>query len=506
VTNSINVNHTPVANFSSTAPQCTGLDVDFTNTGSSGGAWSYLWTFDSGATPASSTLENPAGIVYSTPGTKLVKLLVTNGTCSDSITISININLTPTADFSSNAPQCVGQGVNFTNTGTSGFNWTFTWDLGQDAIPATSVNENPVGVIYSSGGTKTITFTIADQNCNATITKAIFINSLPIADAGDDTTICANRTIQIGSNPISGNSYTWFPPSTLDNPYIANPIAAPIANTTQYIITVVDGATACINRDTIIVTMLNPLIANAGIDVEICAYDSIQIGAALVEGQFYSWFPQTGLSNPFAPNPMASPSETVNYILTVTDTAGCDPITDEILVLVHPLPDANAGIDDTIMSGASTQLIATGGVQYFWFPVEGLSNAFLFNPIASPDSSTDYMVTVTDIFGCKNTDTVSIVVFFFEEPFWVPTAFSPNNDGLNDILFVRGGNYETFEFTVFNRYGEEIFKSRDVENGWDGRNQTTGEKMPSAAYVYRIVVKLINGEIKEGRGIVNLVR
>ena len=506
VTDVIAVNHTPVANFSSTAPQCTSLDVDFTNTGSTGGLWSYAWSFGTGAMPATSTDENPAGIVYSTPGVKLVKLVVTNGTCTDSITQSIIIHLTPTADFSSNAPQCVGSGVNFTNIGTTGFNWTYTWDLGQDAIPATSVNENPMGVIYSSGGTKIITFTIADQNCNATITKNIFINMLPVADAGEDTTICANRTVQIGSTPVAGYTYFWFPASTLNNPYIANPVAAPVANITQYVVTVVNDTTQCVNRDTITVTMLNPLIANAGIDVAICAFDSIQIGAGFIEGQYYAWLPTEGLSNPTAPNPMASPTQTTTYMLTVTDTAGCDAISDEVVVTVYPLPDANAGIDDTIMYGANTQLIATGGVQYYWYPIEGLSNAYLFNPIAGPDSTTEYIVVVTDIFGCVNTDTVMIVVYNYEKPYWLPNAFSPNNDGLNDVFFVRGGNYETFEFTVYNRYGELLFLSGNPSDGWDGMNQFTGKEIPSGAYIYKVYVKLHTGEIFEDTGIVNLVR
>jgi gliding motility-associated-like protein len=496
----------PIANFASTAPECTGLDVDFTNTGSTGGTWTYAWNFGSGATPATSTAENPSGVVYNTAGTKLIELIVTDGSCADTIIQTITIHQTPDVSFTSNAPQCANTGVNFTNTGSTGTNWTYSWDFGQGALPVSSSNENPVGILYTSAGNKNIVFTIADQYCNNTVIQSINIHEIPIADAGEDTTICANRSVQIGSNPISGFSYSWFPASTLDDPNIANPIASPVANQTQYILTVTNDSTLCQNFDTILVTMLNPIIANAGIDVEICAYDSVQIGAGFIEGQIYSWIPQHGLSNPFASNPIASPDSTTKYTLVVTDTAGCDAISDDVVVLVHPLPDAYAGEDDTIMGGTSTQLIGSGGVQYAWMPPYSLDNPNLFNPIASPDTSTTYILTVTDLFGCINTDTVNIIVYDFKEPFWLPTAFSPNNDGLNDILYVRGGNYESFEFSIFNRYGERIFKSTTVENGWDGRNRETGELMPSGAYVYKVHVKLENGETHTANGIVNLIR
>jgi gliding motility-associated-like protein len=496
----------PVADFASTAPECTGLDVDFTNTGSTGGAWTFSWNFGSGATPATSTAENPSGIVYNTAGTKLIELIVTDGSCADTIIQTITIHQTPDVSFTSNAPQCANTGVNFTNTGSTGTNWTYSWDFGQDALPVSSSNENPVGILYSSAGNKNIVFTIADQYCNNTVIQSINIHEIPIADAGEDTTICANRSVQIGSSPISGFSYSWFPASTLDNPNIANPIASPVANQTQYILTVTNDSTLCQNFDTILVTMLNPIIANAGIDVEICAYDSVQIGAGFIEGQIYSWIPQQGLSNPFSSNPIASPDSTTKYTVVVTDTAGCDAISDDVIVLVHPLPDAYAGEDDTIMGGTSTQLIGSGGVQYAWMPPYSLDNPNLFNPVASPDSTTTYILTVTDIFGCVNTDTVNIIVYDFEEPFWLPTAFSPNNDGLNDILYVRGGNYETFEFSVFDRYGKLIFLSQSPEIGWDGTHQFSGKDMPSGAYAYKILVKTTDGEHFEGTGIVNLLK
>jgi gliding motility-associated-like protein len=506
-TQTITILETPRASFTSTAPQCTGLPVNFTNLGTSSGV-TWTWDFGTGASPAASTDFSPGNVIYSNPGIKTVTLITTNGTTSCSATASqtIIIHQSPTATFTSNAPQCANVGINFNNTGSTGSNWSYSWDLGQDATPATSNAQNPSGVLYSTGGTKLITFSISDANCTTTDTQSIVINALPVAFAGPDTTICANRSVQLGTAGTPGNTYSWFPSSTLNNPFVANPIASPVAPVTNYIVTVVSTATGCSNSDAVVVTMLPPLTANAGVDVQICAKDSVQIGAGLIEGQFYQWSPPDGLSSTTSPNPVATPTTTTTYTLVVTDTTGCDAVTDNVTVIVNPLPVAHAGADDTITKGASVQLVGTGGLQFHWTPAAGLSNANLFNPIATPDSTTDYVLTVTDLFGCTNTDTVRITVFDYAKPYWLPSAFTPDGNGHNDVLYVRGGNFKNFQFAIYNRYGELIFLSKDISTGWDGKNQFTSDDAPADAYVYKLSGLLENGEKVDVKGLVNLIR
>lgn len=504
ITQNITINATPASTFSSTAPQCTGLPVDFTNTGTITGV-SWLWNFGSGATPATSTAQNPTGIIYSSAGTKIVTLTTTdNGTgCASTTTQTININQTPTASFTSNAPQCVGSTLNFTNTGSTGGSWSYFWDFGMDAIPQNSSAENPTGVSYTTGGTKTITFTVSDGNCTQTSTQTITINALPVAMAGLDTTICANTSVQIGSSPVGGNTYNWFPSNTLSSSTIANPVASPIAPVTTYIVTVTNTATGCINTDSVNVTMLSPLIADAGVDGEICRFDSIQIGTGLIQGQTYAWSPSTGLNSITSPNPVSSPSVTTTYTLTVTGS-GCAPVSDEVTVIVHPLPIVSAGPDDTITTGQSTQLIATGGVQYTWNPSYGLNNTGVFNPVANPDTTTTYIVTVIDIYGCINSDTMTVRVI--APSFWIATAFTPDNNGHNDVLYVRGEGINNFEFAIFDRWGEQLFYTKDLKTGWDGTKQGTGQTMPQGAYVYFVKGELSTGDPVTAKGMVNLIR
>lgn len=501
------INETPRADFTSTAPQCTGLLVNFTNLGTTNNV-SWLWDFGNGANPTTSTSQDPSGVVYSTSGIKTVTLVTTNSTtnCATTATQTIIIHQSPTASFTSNAPQCANVNINFTNTGSTGTNWSYNWDFGQGATPATSSSQNPSGVLYAAGGTKVVTLSISDANCISTDTQTIVISDLPAAFAGNDTTICANRSVQLGTTAVGGNAYSWFPSSTLDNPFVANPTASPVAPVTNYIVTVVNTATGCSNSDVVVITMLGSLNANAGVDAEICLNDSVQIGAGLVEGQFYQWTPADGLSSTTVPNPVAMPSTTTTYTLIVTDTSGCDAITDNVTVIVRPLPTANAGADDTITEGATVQLVGTGGLQYSWSPVEGLSNANLFNPVAQPDSTTDYVLTVTDLFGCTNTDTVRITVINFTEPYWLPSAFTPDANGHNDVLYVRGGGFKTFQFSIFNRYGEMIFIAKDIKTGWDGKNQFTSDDVPADAYVWKLNGVLENDEKVDAKGLVNLIR
>ncbi|MBI4649505.1 MAG: PKD domain-containing protein, partial [Bacteroidia bacterium] len=209
-TQTITINQTPTASFSSTAPQCTGLPVDFTNTGTVVGV-TWAWNFGAGATPATSTIQSPTGIIYSTPGTKVVSLVTTNLTtlCTDSVSMTININLTPTVSFVSTAPQCQGNTVNFTNTGSTGIGFSYFWDLGQNAIPATSTTENPVGVLYSSSGTKTVTLTVNKGGCSASVIQSITINQKPTANFASTAPECTGLNVDFTNTGSTGGSWTY---------------------------------------------------------------------------------------------------------------------------------------------------------------------------------------------------------------------------------------------------------------------------------------------------------
>jgi len=164
-----------------------------------------------------------------------------------------------------------------------------------------------------------------------------------------------------------------------------------------------------------IVIQSNIPTVNAGIDKTICYGANVSIGGNPTAsggsgaGFTYGWSPATGLSSTTIANPVASPTSTTIYTVTVNDVNGCSG-TDNVTVTVNPLPNANAGNDVAICNGASTQLNASGGTSYSWSPAAGLSATNISNPVASPATTTAYVVTVTNSYGCTATDNVIVTV------------------------------------------------------------------------------------------------
>jgi gliding motility-associated-like protein len=496
----ISINDLPIAFAGLDKVVCAGISVQLGGTPVTGNT--YNW--QPSGTLNNSTIANPLATPLS-PLTQYLLAVTTLSTgCKNYDTVNIVVNPIPSASFTSTNPVCEKAAVNFTNTGSFGTGITYTWDFGKDASPALATAQNPQGVVYHSPGTKTITFVVTNQyGCVTTATQTISIQALPVSFAGMDTTICANTSVQLGQPGITGNTYSWFPSATLNNKTISNPIASPVAPFTSYILTVINTSTGCKNQDTVYVTMLAPLKADAGTDGEICRHGDFQLGTGLVKGQVYSWSPVIGLTDSTLPNPLATPDSTTTYTVTVTGS-GCGTVTDNVTILVHQLPIVNAGADDTITVGEKIQLNASGGMQYSWFPITGLNNSGIYNPLAHPNQTTEYTVTATDIHGCVNTDKLRLTVL--SSDFWVPTAFTPDGNGISDVFFVRGEGIQNFECAIFNRWGEQIFVSRNIENGWDGKRQNGGEELPQGAYIYHIKGTLSAGKQIASTGMINLIR
>ena len=175
---------------------------------------------------------------------------------------------------------------------------------------------------------------------------------------------------------------------------------------------------------------------------------------------------------------------------------------DSVPVIVHPVPVVNACCDTVLQPGNSVQFSASGGVSYTWEPSYGLSCNTCTNPIASPLVSTTYTLVVTSDSGCTSAQTITVDINCGQV--FVPDAFSPNGDGQNDILYVRGDCIKTMQFEVFDRWGNRVFETESKSVGWDGRCR--GEAMNTGSYVYYLKTVLYDGTAIEKRGDVALVR
>lgn len=307
----------------------------------------------------------------------------------------------PVASFTSNATTiCAGTSVTYSDQSTNSpaaWAWTF-----QGGNPSTSNVQNPV-VTYNAVGTYSVSL-VATNNIGSntvTVTNYITVNAIPTAGAGSDASICTGSSTTLTAT--GGGTYSWTPATGLSATNISNPVANPTVTTTYSVTVTVSG---CSSTDAMTVTV-NPIpTASAGGDVAICIGSSTNLSAG--GGTSYSWTPSTGLNSTSVSNPVASPTVTTTYSVTVT-TAGCSS-TDAVMVTVNSLPTPSAGGDVAVCNGTSTNLSASGGNTYTWSPATGLSATNISNPVATPASTTNYTVSVTDLNGCQASDVMTVTV------------------------------------------------------------------------------------------------
>lgn len=363
----VNINPLPVAVAGPPQSVCIGASATFT----AGGGGSYLWN-PGGVTTAQLSVSP------STTTTYTVTVTDANG-CTDTDQTILTINPLPVAD--AGPPQSVCSGNDVTLTASGGV--SYLWDPG--AIAGASLTISPAVV-----GTYTVTVTDAN-GCTSTDDVSVFLNPLPVADAGPVAVICAGAQATLTAS--GGQTYLWNPGAIAGAQLSVSP-----ALTSTYTVTATD-ANGCTSTATTDITV-NPLpLPYAGPDTSICIGDTVTIFAS--GGGAYSWDPGAIAASQLT----LSPSVTTDYTVTVTDQNGCTA-SDQMTLTVHPLPLADAGLNANICIGDAVSFTASGGVSYVWDP--GGVNTAQLN--LSPALSSSYTVTVTDANGCTSTDDVAVQV------------------------------------------------------------------------------------------------
>lgn len=287
--------------------------------------------------------------------------------------------------------------------------------------PAASLNSASIAQPTATPATTTnyvVTVTDAD-NCVVVDTVRVSVYTSFQALAGKDVEICYGSSTVLGDTVVCGSSnltYLWSPATNLSNQHMLHPIANPLA-TTQYILTVTDNVSSLVSKDTIVVIVNAPPVADPGPNKTICLGSSTSIGLAPGGGNppyNYTWTPAQGLSGTDISSPTASPSATTTYTLVLTDAKGCTD-SKQVSVSVLPKPTAVAGPDKNVCAGNGVQIggTATGGTapyMYLWTPPATLNSSSIATPVATPAADTRYMVLVTDANNCQSRDTVDVSV------------------------------------------------------------------------------------------------
>jgi len=272
----------------------------------------------------------------------------------------------------------------------------------------------------------------------------------------------------------------------------------------------IDRSMASGGCDSINTTNLTVIkLSVSGYNVTVCPGEDTTISVADIFAS-YLWSP----GGETTPSITAIPGA---YQLTVWDTNSCDATADFLVSANDSISLAAVPPSDTIIEGESLriQLVhsSSSTVQnYVWSPAAGLncSTPICDRVVITPDDDITYTVIATDDIGCRDTIEIPITVDTLLEPLvYVPNAFTPNGDGVNDAFLIYGQGFEDFHLLVFNRWGEKLFETHDRNAGWDGTYR--GKLCNPGVYVYYVATRFIRNEKVTGfekykKGSVTLIR
>jgi gliding motility-associated-like protein len=291
---------------------------------------------------------------------------------------------------------------------------------------------------------------------------------------------CNKYIFTAHSSDTSINSYVWdFGDSHTGT---GNPVTHIYTSPGTYSVTLITTNSSGY-KDTIhyTSTSYNPITLKAYSDTAICYGSSAQLNATGASN--YSWSPASGLSNTQIPNPVATPKVPTEYIVTGSDPSGCKG-RDSVFVNVFPKPLLQVSSDGKEINckNDSVQLFASGLAKYNWQPATYCSNATSSQPEVYPTTSTQFIVSGTDSNGCYASDSISVKADI-STAFFMPNAFTPNNDGHNDEIYpIAYCDFVLDEFSVYNRWGQLIFTTHTYEKGWNGEFNNVPQPIDSYYY------------------------
>lgn len=426
----------------------------------------------------------------------------------------------PVAGFVQPDTQCDNLEVSLQNTtdlnplGTT--QWYFDWGGDQSL---TSDERHPSFTYPDTGHYQIALITNAGYTCCDTVVKNIWLTETT-ANAVMDMSYgpCTETTLQLRLNSLSSDpqyglsNVAWEitgPGSWVYNsisPTIEIPLNLPGDYTVSLTAT---GNNGCA-RDTISSFFVPQRDGNNFAYYLICEGDSIAINPDGLPSLEYQWSPASSLNDSNSPQPVATPTAFTTYTATITaPDLGC---TWNKTVQVSVIDDSTifASAQPTqIYAGESSQLDVSfySGVNYQWRPSATLSNDHIFNPVATPEETTDYTVQLTLSTGCSKEATVRVAVLNPEcgAPYiFFPTAFSPNGDGENEALKMESNYTNEVYWMIYNRFGEKVFEAFSIDAQWDGTWRGQPQPAETYGYYYRVICK--NRQVAEQKGNVTLLR
>jgi len=554
-----------------TQVKCNGDSSGVINLSVAGGTPAYTFNWSKNATPFATTEDiNRAGAgiyfvtvtdgnsctaVQSTSLTEPALPLSISGvsadaTCADSANGSINLTTSggtlPYTYLWSNGS--ITEDVNGLNKGTytviatdlNSCSTNATFNIAQptplvvlDSVINNLCPNDGLGAVFVSvsGGTPTYTYTWSNaatspaiQNLNGG-TFGLTVSDLNGCKKVSSYTVAAPPALVssiAGNEPDCNGNFTGFAVITATggtSPYtyqwstspVQNAVlATKLAGNATYFVTTTDQL-GCTKVDSVFINQPNKVIVNVGINNATCfgvANGDVIAHATGGTGVFNYY-----LNGIFSGDSTFRNLKAGNYVVVVEDQNKCGA--SATFTVVEPGQfSVNAGNDVTVIRDQPTQLSATafssnGILNYSWTPASLLSCTLCQSPIATTDTTTAFVVLVTDSNGCINSDTV---VVFVKNDFlyFIPTAFTPNQDGLNDVFEVNVLGASKLDMQIFNRWGEKVYSSENYANAktagdrWDGTFRNKGVQFDT--YTYQLTITLFNGRVEKIAGTVVVMK
>lgn len=547
-----------VADIDANSTICSGEEVQFLNL--STGADTYTWAFGDGQ---SSSLEEPTH-TFPNPGTYQVVLHASDSQgclAPDSTSISIVIEGSPDVEVDEPEPICPGESVQLIASGADEFTWSPATGLNATDIPnpvfsgdqtttftvtGTTICGSDqaqvtveVGVLdievdnqitlcpgesytfNAQGGSEylwtpdtyldaadipnptttpdqDITYHLevsTDLGCEGTeIIEVDVLPPPPELTAGGPYTVCNGAAVTL--HVSGGDTYQWTPTTGLSDPNVPNPSAAPATSTTYTVSSTNDCGTGSVE------VVVNTANIEVSIDADTIVCHDTPFTVAGFGAEEYRWRPAHLFADPHAATTTASISHGRFITLTGHGPQGCHH-TQTAYISIYPRIPVDAGPDRIIAFGEQIQLHPFSDYPITWEASPFLSCLNCMEPIASPLETGWFHATILSPDGCVETDSVKITV---RGNIYVPNAFTPDGDGLNDIFKAKGVDITQFTMEIYDRWGELIFRSDHIDRGWTGSSMNDEYFAPAGVYPYVITAREHGGDVFEITGHVTLIR
>ncbi len=398
---------------------------------------------------------------------------------------------------------CSGQTSTLFATGANNYNWVLD---SVSTSPFETDSTWTTQALYNS-----VTYYVFSTNpaCNSEHVplNVIVLDSLETINPNlfSNSPVCDIDTIFLSSDADPLSDFYWSGPLG----YISNdslPIITNLSNLNSGIYSLYVNVDGCFSfQSSISVTVYSTPEISTSNDTLICINDQVELFA--YGGVSYVWSPSTYLDDFLISNPISIPDSSISYNVTITDANNCTNSA-TVNIIVQNTPNLFYNLDTIIIVGESVEIFVNSdqnNLTYIWTPDYEISCLTCPNPIVTPLETTEYYLEFSDTLKCGY-PYVSIYITVLDEfSLDLPQAFTPNGDGTNDIVYVRGwGIKELLEFRIYNRWGQEIFYTDDINQGWDGTYK--GKLQNIDTYAYNVKVRFFNNQEFDKKGVISLLR